>query len=59
MDAELFWKSLTVAALVWYSSVTVYVAVRGAADIRQMLRRLSERSDASEPRLAAKDRNED
>ncbi len=45
MSAELFWKALTIAALVWYSSVTVYVAVRGVTDIKGMLRRLAERRD--------------
>ena len=43
-----FWWLLTAAALVWYSTITVYVAIRGAADIRTMLRRLREehRGDA-------------
>lgn len=45
MTAELFWKALTIAALVWYSSITVYVSVRGAADIKQMLRRLGKNRD--------------
>lgn len=45
MSAELFWMAMTAAALVWYSTVTVYVAVRGAGDIKDMLRRLSERRD--------------
>ena len=35
-----FWLVLTVACLVWYSTVTVYVAVRGLWDIREMLARL-------------------
>ena len=33
---------MAVAVLVWYSTVTVYVAVRGTLDIRHMLRRLAE-----------------
>lgn len=37
------WLLLTVAAIVWYIFVTVYVAYKGVADIKQMLRRLSER----------------
>ena len=37
-----FWALLTLAVLVWYSTVTVYVAIRGAADIKQMLRRLKD-----------------
>ena len=43
MTTEMFWKALTIAALVWYSSVTVYVSVNGAADIKEMLRRLGKR----------------
>jgi len=30
------------AVMVWYSTVTVYVAIKGTLDIRQMLRRLKE-----------------
>jgi len=37
-----FWGATTIACLAWYSTVTVYVAIRGAADIRSMLRRLSD-----------------
>ncbi|HPM23906.1 MAG TPA: hypothetical protein PLP66_08355 [Phycisphaerae bacterium] len=36
-----FWGLLLLACLVWYSTVTVYVAIRGAVDIRQMLARLA------------------
>lgn len=36
-----FWWLLTAACLVWYSTVTVYVAIRGVFDIRGMLRRLA------------------
>ncbi|KAA0227172.1 hypothetical protein EDS67_17685 [candidate division KSB1 bacterium] len=36
-----FWGSLTLACLVWYSTITIYVAIKGAGDIRQMLRKLS------------------
>lgn len=35
-----FWFALTVASLLWYTFVTVYVAWHGLADIRQMLRNL-------------------
>jgi len=37
-----FWWLTTLAVLVWYSTVTIYVAVNGTLDIRQMLRRLKE-----------------
>lgn len=38
---HLFWWLLTAACMVWYSTITVYVAVKGAVDISGMLRRLS------------------
>lgn len=34
------WGLLVAACLIWYSTITVYVAVRGFVDIRAMLRRL-------------------
>lgn len=37
------WLTLVVACVVWYSTITLYVAVKGARDIRQMLRDLKER----------------
>lgn len=49
MDAgRWFWLGMVVAAIGWYSAVTVYVAVRGAFDIRRMLARL--REGTSSPR---------
>ena len=35
-----FWGGLTLAVLVWYSTVTVYVSVKGVGDIRAMLKKL-------------------
>ena len=37
-----FWGILTLAVLVWYSTITIYVAIRGAFDIRHMLRKLKD-----------------
>jgi hypothetical protein len=37
-----FWFFLTWACVIWYSTTTLYVAVQGAIDIKQMLRRLRE-----------------
>lgn len=34
------WGLLTTAALVWFSTITVYIAFRGASDIKQMLQKL-------------------
>ena len=38
-----FWFLLTMACLVWYSTVTVYVAYKGAGDIKSMLKRLADK----------------
>ena len=35
-----FWGSLTLAVLVWYSTITVYIAIRGVVDIKHMLHNL-------------------
>ena len=43
-----FWLSLTIACVLWYSVVTVYVAIKGAKDIKNMLARL----DATKKREA-------
>ena len=37
-----FWWLVMLAVMVWYSTVTIYVALKGTLDIRQMLRRLKE-----------------
>ena len=44
MAADLWWL-LIVACLAWYSTITVYVSVRGVADIRHMLKRLGSLRD--------------
>jgi len=36
------------ACVVWYSTITVYVAIKGAGDIKQMLARLDKRKKAEE-----------
>jgi hypothetical protein len=46
---ELFWRVLLYFCLAWYSCVTLYVAVRGAVDIRTMLRSLSRAVDPDGP----------
>lgn len=42
MNEHWFWLLLTAAVMVWYSTITVYVAIRGAKDIRSMFARLRE-----------------
>lgn len=41
MREHWFWWLLTMACLLWYSTITVYVAIKGVRDIRGMLERLS------------------
>lgn len=36
-----FWGILTIAALTWYSTITLYIAYRGVFDIQHMLKKLS------------------
>jgi hypothetical protein len=36
------------ACVVWYSTITVYVAIKGAGDIRNMLARLGKNRNAEE-----------
>jgi len=44
-----FWALLTLAVLGWYSSITIYVGIRGAFDIKHMLRTLADQNrDAPE-----------
>jgi hypothetical protein len=42
MTFAMFWWYVTLACLAWFSTVTVYVAIRGAFDIKHMLARLRE-----------------
>jgi hypothetical protein len=41
MGEHPFWWLLTMACVVWYSTITIYVAVKGAIDIRDMLKRIA------------------
>ena len=43
MSEHWFWWLLAMACVVWYSTITVYVGIRGCFDIKTMLRRLAER----------------
>ncbi|MCK6447449.1 MAG: hypothetical protein L6Q99_13750 [Planctomycetes bacterium] len=36
-----FWWCVAAFCIVWYSTVTIWVAVKGATDIRAMLARLA------------------
>ena len=41
MSNHWFWWALTMACVIWYSTITVYVAIKGASDIKNMLARLA------------------
>jgi len=51
MPNHWFWWLLTAACVVWYSTITIYVAIKGARDIKNMLARLeaSKREEAKQP----------
>jgi hypothetical protein len=44
-----FWWLLTMACVVWYSTITVYVAIRGAVDIKTMLKELGASAGSPAP----------
>ena len=46
-----FWWWLTMACLVWYSTITVFVTVRGAYDIKHMLARLRDLRDGDDEKV--------
>lgn len=47
--AQWFWWLLVLTCVVWYSTITVYVAIKGAYDILHMLRRLADQSSSEHP----------
>ena len=49
------WGGLTLVVLLWYSTVTVYVAVKGLGDIRSMLKALGERKRPTDHGRSAMD----
>lgn len=52
MPHHWFWWILTAACVVWYSTITIYVSIKGVADIKNMLARL----DATKAREEAEER---
>ncbi len=36
-----FWALVTAAVIIWYSTITVYVAIKGVGDIKGMLKSLT------------------
>jgi hypothetical protein len=45
MHGHSFWFFLTWACVVWYATITIYVAYQGSIDIKEMLRRLKQKRD--------------
>lgn len=45
MTSHWFWGALTLACVIWYSTITIYVAIKGASDIKNMLARLGAEKD--------------
>jgi hypothetical protein len=52
-----FWGAITLVCLAWYSTVTIYIAIKGFGDIRTMLRKLSESKGGSERESPATDKS--
>jgi hypothetical protein len=40
MPKHFFWWTATAACVLWYSTITIYVAIKGGSDIKHMLARL-------------------
>ncbi len=40
-----FWNLLSAAVILWYSTVTIYVAIKGWKDIKTMLAKLGKLKD--------------
>lgn len=37
---EVFWLILTIACIIWYSTITFFVAFKGVGDIKDILKNL-------------------
>jgi hypothetical protein len=46
MPEHPIWWLLAWACVIWYSTITVYVSIRGVKDIRGMLERLGRETDS-------------
>jgi hypothetical protein len=54
--SKTFWWLLMMACVAWYSIVTIYVAIKGAADIKSMLARLAANRDSENEKNQAETR---
>ena len=49
-DSHWLWHALIWGVVLWYSTITIWVAICGARDIRDMVKRLDEETPpSSEP----------
>jgi hypothetical protein len=46
---KLFWLLLSLGCVGWYMFVLVYVSIKGAVDIKSMLKRMSGNGNGGEP----------
>jgi hypothetical protein len=42
---HLVWWGLTMVSIAWYCTITVYVAIKGASDITEMLKKLRPKTE--------------
>jgi hypothetical protein len=47
---HLVWWGLTMGSIAWYCTITVYVAIKGASDITEMLKKLRPNKEESSGR---------
>jgi len=40
-----FWWLVTTSVVVWYSTITIYVAIKGTFDVKHMLKELGSRDE--------------
>ncbi len=48
MLSRVFWAVMTAAVVIWYSTITIYVGIKGIKDIKEMLARLKPGQGAGE-----------
>jgi hypothetical protein len=52
IGADWIWHLLVLACVVWYSTITIYVTIRGFRDIKEMLDRLASQREPANPEAA-------
>ena len=51
-DPHWLWLLLALAVVGWYSTVTIWVAIKGVTDIREMVRKLDRKPAKEDPPAA-------